>query len=388
MNYETNFVNKETSKNTFLLSFLFALLLIAQSVDNGLRDNGYQGFSKIKYLVMGIVFIIFFVQYLCAKNTTKCLLFELKDVFYWYLSLIFISLYWMIKNNIWNSAPFMEGFFRIMFPIIFAYLISNVINKEQIYKVFEYFLVISFFIFLIDETIAGHFNFSEIFTLSLANSTGSEMESNYFSPTAISLCLFFGYFGKRKWPLILSIIYVLLTYKRLMFFYSILILVVNFTFKNKRIKNWIKYVVGMLFFVLVVYFIQLNIGIKYSSFIYNWFDMNLNDFTMGRTWMFQNIYNAGLPKMGLFSITKTSFQNPEMDFPLMYLEMGYASIITTIFFLLRLSKKSFYNLLIVVFILLEMLTSHWVDIIFFWLIIYITIGYINEDNKNAFFRLN
>ncbi|OUQ00227.1 hypothetical protein [Lactobacillus gallinarum] len=381
MNYETNFVDKRNIKNTFLLSLLFALLLIAQSVDNGLRDNGYQGFSKIKFSIMGIVFCVFFIQYICSKNKTDYLLFELKDVFYWYLCLILISIYWMIKNNTWNSAPFIIGFSRIMFPIIFAYLISNSISKEQIYKVFEYFLVISFLIFLVDEIRAGHFNFSEIFTLSLSNSTGSEMESNYFSPTAMSLCLFFGYFRKKKWPLILSIIYVLLTYKRLMFFYSILIMVVSFTWRNKKIKSWIKYIAGILFFVLVVYFIQLNIGIKSSTFVYNLFGMNLNDFTMGRTWMFQNIYKAVFPKMGLFSIINVPFQNPEMDLPIMYLEMGYIAIVATILFLLKLSKNSLYNFLIIIFILLEMLTSHWLDITFFWIVVYITIGYINEDNK-------
>ncbi|MFM9745908.1 hypothetical protein ACKI2C_51000, partial [Streptomyces brasiliscabiei] len=65
----------------------------------------------------------------------------------------------------------------------------------------------------------------------------------------------------------------------------------------------------------------------------------------------------------------------------MFIEMGYSAIVVTIVALIAIAKNSLYNLIVIVFVLFEMLTSHFLDIAFFWIILYILIGLVNENQK-------
>ncbi len=68
------------------------------------------------------------------------------------------------------------------------------------------------------------------------------------------------------------------------------------------------------------------------------------------------------------------FKNMEMDLPMIYIEMGILSVAATIYFMLRLVKNNWYVFGIIGFCLLELLTSHWFDITYFWIVAYVTVG--------------
>lgn len=183
--------------------------------------------------------------------------------------------------------------------------------------------------------------------------------------------------------LLISVLFAILTYKRIITIFALIILIFGHLIVKMKIFGWIKYIVGVVFFIVVIYYINLNLGYTDTSFIYNNLGISLEKFTMGRTQLFQNAYLLNIPKSGIFSylpvLHSLGFRAIEMDFPEFYLESGYISIIFIIYFLLKLSKKSMYLLLLMLFTLLEMLTSHWFDQFFFWIIIYILIGGVNYN---------
>lgn len=372
-----NSKDKQNKQNYIILIVLF----IFQAISSALRDDEIYIFDNIKTVVLILVIITFTSEILLNHIKITYLKNESRIIFCWYLLLLLISIFWMSKNNSWNSAPFITGGLRLLLPIIMACLIVNLIPFEYIYKAMYIFLIISFISFLINSIVMGRFSFIEIFTLSLSNSTGSVMESNFFSPTAISLCCFFGYFRKNKTPLILSVIFTILTYKRLMAIFAIFLFIFGSFIKNKKVAIWIRVLVGIFFFEITVWYIQLSLGQVSDNLIFKYLGQSVDQFTMGRSWLFKNLYFSGLPKSGLFSSLNTIYRSPEMDLPVMFIEMGYSAIVVTIVALIAIAKNSLYNLIVIVFVLFEMLTSHFLDITFFWIILYILIGLVNENQK-------
>lgn len=377
-NYEKLYVEKTNF-------FLLIVVLIFQTIDNAFRDNDVNILGNIKLPILLFTLAIFSIELFISHRKILFLKYESKLVIIWYLLLLIISIYWMYRNNTWNTSPFIMGALRLLVPIFFACLIVNLMSPGEVYKAMYFFLIISFIAFLCNEVIMGRFSFREIFSLSLTDSNGSEMESNFFSPTAFSLCCYFGYFRKNKLPLIISVIFTILTYKRLMALFALFLLFFGGMVKNKKVFLWVKILTAFLFLGVTVWYIKLNLGQIDDTFIYNLFNQSLDKFTMGRTWLFQNIYVHGFPRSGLFSILNSIYRSPEMDLPVMFLEMGYFAIIVTIIILLSLIKRKLFGFVIIIFVLLEMLTSHFFDITFFWVVFYILIGYVNnEKNLQAF----
>lgn len=142
-------------------------------------------------------------------------------------------------------------------------------------------------------------------------------------------------------------------------------------------------------------YIQMNLGNISDSIIQHYFGMNLDAFTMGRQWLYQEAIRNGYKSAGLMTLSSNAFvgRSPEMDLPNFYLEMGTFSLIIWIYTLLKISKNSLYGFMITTFVLLEMLTSHWADITYFWMIYYMVLGMANEtitkswrkiENKGAY----
>jgi len=366
--------NEYTSKKN---EWLLILVFLLQTLDNLFRDRNLEisFLSSLKTVVIVIVMIIFLSEiYLGKKKNSLIFKKQLCDITLMYLFLLVISFINMFRIVSYNWSPLTFGFLRIVIPILFAFLALNVMNFKEIYSSLTIFLVVGFILFVLNEISLGNFSFTSIFTFSLSNSEGSLMESNYFSPMAVSLCLFFGYYRKSKWRLLLSVLFTIMTYKRLMTLLALFLLFFGEMVRHKKISKIMLFFSGMLFLALSIYYVKMNLGLVNTNLIYRYFGIDLDQLNMGRTWMFQNVYLSGYEHHGLFSIINSGLRNPEMDLLNMFLEMGWISIVCVIIFMLLLVSNSFYIFIAVMFTLFEMLTSHWLDILFYWIIFYITIG--------------
>lgn len=382
-------MNEKAQQGNFVILIILFFIQAVDSffregIENNLVINILDNLKNV-YILLFIIWCI--IQLLYLKNKKIYIFrFELQKVIFLFLILIIIALYYIVKNNTSNYYSISYSISRILIPVILSFLLLNVMNFNKLYKAMIYFLVFCFFFFILEKLVQGRFNLDNIiqaFNFSIANSTGSQLESNYFSPLAIDFCFFFGYYRKDKVTLLISVLFAILTYKRIITIFALIILIFGHLIVKMKIFGWIKYIVGVVFFIVVIYYINLNLGYTDTSFIYNNLGISLEKFTMGRTQLFQNAYLLNIPKSGIFSdlpvLHSLGFRAIEMDFPEFYLESGYISIIFIIYFLLKLSKKSMYLLLLMLFTLLEMLTSHWFDQFFFWIIIYILIGGVNYN---------
>lgn len=70
-----------------------------------------------------------------------------------------------------------------------------------------------------------------------------------------------------------------------------------------------------------------------------------------------------------------------MDFPNMYLEMGILAVLVCVYTIFKLIRANAYNYIIVTFVMAEMVTSHFIDITYFWIFFYLTIMEINKSQK-------
>lgn len=382
-------MNEKAQQGNFVILIILFFIQAVDSffregIENNLVINILDNLKNV-YILLFIIWCI--IQLLYLKNKKIYIFrFELQKVIFLFLILIIIALYYIVKNNTSNYYSISYSISRILIPVILSFLLLNVMNFNKLYKAMIYFLVFCFFFFILEKLVQGRFNLDNIiqaFNFSIANSTGSQLESNYFSPLAIGFCFFFGYYRKDKVTLLISVLFAILTYKRIITIFALIILIFGHLIVKMKIFGWIKYIVGVVFFIVVIYYINWNLGYTDTSFIYNNLGISLEKFTMGRTQLFQNAYLLNIPKSGIFSylpvLHSLGFRAIEMDFPEFYLESGYISIIFIIYFLLKLSKKSMYLLLLMLFTLLEMLTSHWFDQFFFWIIIYILIGGVNYN---------
>ena len=123
-----------------------------------------------------------------------------------------------------------------------------------------------------------------------------------------------------------------------------------------------------------------------EDLIFKYFNIRLIDFTMGRSFFMQVVLSriaTGTFVSTGFMSSVANFRTMEMDLPMIYVEMGFISVIATIYFMTKLAKDDWYCLFIILFCLLELLTSHWFDIVYFWIVAYITIGCIQYKKEES-----
>ncbi|MCD8290622.1 MAG: hypothetical protein LUC91_03865, partial [Prevotella sp.] len=270
----------------------------------------------------------------------------------------------------------LQGIFRWVLPIAVAWAVLNVFDLEMIQTVLKYYLVMSFLVYLLLHwhdlfSIQSYLNMS--FSLS-----SSAFESNYFSPTSIALFLFFCYFDKRKIYKYIGAVYVILTFKRPMIVCMIIMLIFGSWFKRKSKTSTKKIYVFLLtvgLLLLIWFLIGLFSG-KFDDLFYRVTGTTVSAFTKWRSNRVTIVMNMDYVKSGLGSITSV-YRLLELDLVQYYMEMGVLSVIIVVINVMRLAKRNLFNIAMCVFCVAELITSHWYDITYFWIVWYITLGCIS-----------
>lgn len=361
---------------------VFAIFFL-QMIDNFLKDlnvNNTIIFLAKNGCLMVVCALFLWEIYLLRKNGKNSTFNdEMKSILAMAGVFLLLSIYYMIKNNGVHMVTF-EGIFRIMLPMVVAYAVLNVMMLNDIYKLMTVLLVVTFVGYLISQGLEN-LTLENLMSISLVESY-SPFESNYFSPTAVGFCLFFCYYRRNKFLTLLSVVFTIMTFKRFMIIYSLFLFLTGWLLKKlKKMPKILEVIFGLIFFGITIFYIQLMLG-DVEDIIYQILGISANQFTMGRAWLMNDLIFRGFESTGFYTTT-LNYRSIEMDFPQIYLEMGYFSIIATIYFLLRLVKQNWYNFFVIVFCLVQLLTSHWFDITYFWIVMYITIGCVayKSDDK-------
>lgn len=370
------------------INYILLLLVFAfQTFDNYIREQQMvmPFVNTLKNLLLVAVPVLFLAELFMARKTKGIkyvFVDELKNISF--LTIVFglISLYLCMKSKRYEFET-INGLIRLMIPIVVAFFVVNVMSLEDIYGLMKKTLLIMFIGYLITKL--PYFNLDNILAIDFVGSH-SVFEANYFSPAAIGFCLFFCYFRKNKFYTWLSVIFTIMTFKRIMVIFALFLLLFGEKIADmKKVNKKLIYIFIISFIILSYIYIQLMTG-SIEDLIFKYFNISLNNFTMGRAFYMQVILNriaTGTFVSTGFMSTVANFRSMEMDLPMIYVEMGFISVIATIYFMTKVAKDDWYCFFIMIFCLLELLTSHWFDIVYFWIVAYITIGCIQYKRDES-----
>lgn len=310
----------------------------------------------------------------------------LSSMLFMILVYFLYTLYYIIKNDGTLSMQAVGNFFELVFPAVCIYFMVNIYENEELIKLLRVSLVVSFVVYFVyrviilgpkvNTSIEGILSFSDSF---------APYEDTPFSTWSIAFFLIFNKYKDKKFYLILSSIFVFMTFKR----FLVLSMVFGFIFSKwlnterpmgKRVRYLL--LLGM-YFVMAVWLL-LILG-YFNDIFYDIFGINFANFTMSRLTFFSWVMNRGFVSNGLYSskdfISQFGAWSIEMDLPMIYLELGLSAVLITVFCIWKLIRNRIYEAFIVVIIFVQLLTSAWLEYPFFWIFIFILFGMIEREER-------
>lgn len=361
-------------KYSTINAFIFFMAIVVMTFTADMEQAGMVSMLKYYVCCLGIAFSV-----VCVKLKTHMFQYELKNVLWVIVSFAVIT---AIKTGIYGgftNRSLYELFFLAL-PILYAYCLINTVPFKVMDRFMFFTLVISFVGYLLSLRMGFSAIISALSTLSFSGSF-SLLESHSFSGISIALALYYLYFRKNKVGMILSVLFVIMTFKRL----AVLTVIVLFFLPklldedkavNKKLLNVTKIAIAVLGVAYFAAFIPSNIG-----FVENLFHIDLKQFTMGRTYRFLYAYNGigfrngGLGSVYTYLISKYGI-GIEMDIAKLMFEVTPLGVLILINNFFNTSRQSVYCFLIMIYLFINMITSHCLASVFTWLIVYITFGMI------------
>jgi hypothetical protein len=361
--------------------YAFLTLFILQLLDNYIReiDITFVYFYYIKNISLLVFILFYYIELMHLKRLKIEILFiyEFKCIISLAVVFSILSAYYILKNGGFQFES-VEGIIRIILPIFVSLLIVNVLDRDSIHRAMQILLPISIFFYILSIGI-DQFTLANIMSIQFLSSH-SVFETNFFSTVSIIFCLYFGYYRENKLYLITSSIFVFFTFKRIMIIYAIMILIFGGIIKGyKEVSLLFIWITKFIIFIISYIYILLMLG-KIPDIMQLYFGVEINKFTMGRKYLMERILNTGYKSSGMYS-SSLYYRSMEMDIPQFYVELGILSTIALIWFFVNIAQRNSYNLFIITFCLFELLTSHWLDVTYFWIYAYVIIGVIAYENK-------
>lgn len=348
---------------------------VSKDIDSNILIN-------IKYilLMLAIILLIFQLKFNKKERIFKKEAFNMGVVI---IGLIFISLFmFLINNEIYSS--FYEMIFKLLIPIVYVYLLLNVLNFKSIYICMCFALIFSFIGYIIEIGIEN-FTIDNLLSVNFLDSY-SPFESDFSSGTSIAMCAFFMYYRKNKFFVILSLLFALLTFKRFAVLFAILLFFLpKIIDVNKSInKKWIR-IVQVLFIIITPIYLWLLLPEQSQTF-FNIFGETQKKFTMGRSDFLHELLFNNFHSSGYGSIINILGRSLEMDLVSIYLETTIIGLIIFVVGYWNCSGAKLYTFIYMLFQFANLLTSHSLENSFNWILIFLTIGAISYK-KNENFNL-
>lgn len=361
-------------KRTTIIAFIFILAVFVQAITAQYESSGF--LSQIKYLIC-MIGVATCLIYMNKRNKFFVFKYEFKNVMWIIVVFAFISLVRGISSNHFTGRTIQELLFLII-PILYAYCLLNSLE----YKTIDKCMFISLILCMMGYFIELDMNFKDIIlgikSMNFLESY-SMLESSAFAGVSIVLSMYFIYFNRNRIGAVLSIVFVILTFKRLAIIFMLFILVIRFAFKcNKNVNRNMLSIIKVIVFGLGIGYFILMIPENVSR-LYELYNIDMYKLTMARTYRFKLIYNSmdfinsGLGStyaytMPIYNVTL------EMDFIKLLFEVTPVGVYIFVNNLMNIAKKNWYCMLLMLFQFFNMITSHSLVSVFSWLFFYITIG--------------
>ena len=367
--------------------------------------------SRTIYLVALGVFFIFEIAtfFRIQKFTGIKYLDVLKETLAVAILFFIISIVFQVRNND-PEFYLVEELLYFIVPVIIAFVAIN-FNRENDIKIFFYIILFKLALyFLLRYGVTLSLN--SILNITLSDSNSSLYE-NVIAHDFFFLMIIFLYLKNIKCALI-SFAFCFLSFKRLPFLLSIIILIgyiaisllgkIGLNKFSVLFKKWFdgkfsKFTLAVIILIMLAmpYVMAWLYSADGEEWIYNIFNIDLNKFTSGRV----NIVNFALNSFnanGLGSITDFFMNNPieiyrrvanmHCDVLRLTKEVTFFGYAIYIIVLVHVFKKNRLTTLLLLYLFLEMIISHVADGLNLWIMMYLFLGYYYKIRRNPIVDYN
>ncbi len=369
-------------KYQYLISVLFLLTYVFKSFTDAIYVS-----KKISTPLISVKYIFAFatiftaIIVLCINKRKLIFIKPLAYVSFVSLFFMLISLIMMCFNQHFTQDCFVYVY-KLMIGIVLAFCVINTVDFEFLYKIFVVIFFATFFSYLLEIGV-DKFTISNIQSISYSKSY-SPFESHFFSGPSVSLCLFFCLCKKSKIMPILGLLFVICTFKRLSLIFAFIFFILPFFVKeNKLVDKKITYILAGTFVVLTFsYYYLLQ---PQNQFILEKLlnIKSINSFTMGRSNFMVYLSSMDYPNFGIGSVTAALEKPLEMDLVQILIETTPIGLIIFCFSYWKISGNKIYSIIILLFLFINMLTSHSLANGLNWAIYFLTIFTINNSSSTV-----
>lgn len=379
--------------------FMFISVFIGKILIEVLNEKGIilPGGDNLKYLLVAAAVGVAILQILIFRireKESRDYIFKKELIILLIICAIFLlySGYLAHKLNVPIAKRTYVEILYLVIPALYAFCIVNTYDFNQIEKLMK----ITFWAYLILYMYSINIfavSINDILNISFINST-SYFESSIFAFPMLVLFFFFSYYRKNennKYYWIGSFILTLLTFKRMIMVWAIILFIVD-NIVELRVtvqKRW-KYILAAIFIFATVIYYQALRDIGLGKVIVDTLGLDLESGTMGRKWFLSLLLNRPYSTFGygsssivlgeIFNIGDIKYL--EMDLVKIYLELGIICLSIFTIYLWKITKDNLFSIVMMLSIFMNLLVSHSLTNPFEWTIVYLTIIYISQDSSN------
>lgn len=367
-----------------LAAFFFLATFVIKAFTDGPYIRGEVGQTAVysKYITALIACV--FAALSCVGKKEHTFKYEFYNLIAIVIVFSLISGVMALVSNKFSSTVLIE-LIKLAMPIVLAYFMLNTLDEDDLYHCMLALLVICLAGYAVDLRSKG-ISFSSIFSADVGEGS-SATESSSFSDIALMLTFYFGFFNRRKLPLIISAGFTVLAFKRLAMIVAIIVLLISFVWpRAKRVhisKGFITFL-KILTIVLAALWAWLLLPEQQNLF-YSMFGRLPFDFTMGRSQSLRFLLESGFQSYGFGSandVIKAIYRVPfEMDLAKMALELTPVAPVLFVWLFWNVAGTSLWGVLIVGYFMLNMITSDALTSNFAFTIAYMVMGLVNETTK-------
>lgn len=377
-------------KYSYLKVFLFIMVVFIYgivSANSNLTGEGI--FSSSSILKYGSLFLLLSVSLLDFHklNLSKKEVKLRKEYSNFLLFFIVISVLSLIAfMNSWIiSLRIFQTFFFTFIPMLLGYLIINTWHKKEIDFAIKISIIICFLEYLLSLNMSVSNILRSFVDTDYANTNSSLLESNTFPLLALGLFIYFCYYKKNIFFTVLSFVFVLMTFKRVVMFTAIILFIISrLKLKDLRVSKIC--LLLSIFFILIISFSYFWViepqHILQSS---RYLNIDLRAFSTNRTDRLAWLDASNFVSYGFGSSTDFMYKTfgglaLEMDIVALVVELGWISVVAFITCYLRFAKGNFYIFVAMTLLLLNSIFSSGMSSTFGWLIILVSMSSILVDS--------
>ena len=346
---------------TFVLKALTDGFFITQGVKGAITDS--------KYLTMGAA-IFFGIVYMVQRRRNRVFWNEFRQLITVALCFVMATLVLVIAQNHFVQWQ-IRDILNLITPMIFAYVMLNVLSFEQLFHGMKIALVFSIIGYITQLVLRG-VTFGDIFASSFSDST-SPLESNDFSAIAIMFCFFFCYYRSSRWLTVLSTLYAIATFKRMAIIFAVIAFFFPMLFnRDAELPKWFSAISKIVFFGIAMFYCYLMLPT--STALQSALHLDIGEMTMGRSDFLASLINQGYQSFGFGSVEGTIGHSLEMAFVRMTFELSPIAVLLFINNYWNITGRNLYCSLLMVFNFLNLTTADSISAMFAWAVCYILIG--------------